>query len=178
MMRKTFLLIALAIVSVGAVIQAATASLRIVPTVRDESVIVSVDLADAYTDEVRQAIASGLRTTFTYDLELKMEVPAWADRTIATAVVTVSDHYDSLTRVHNLARAVDGRVEEALVTSNEAQVRQWLTSLTRVRLCKTSKLDPHHEYYVRISASVRPPGASLLGWASAVTNQAKFTFIP
>ena len=64
-----------------------------------------------------------------------------------------------------------------MVTSDEAQVRQWLTSLSRVPLCKTSKLDPRHEYYVRISASVRPPGASLLGWASAITNQAKFTFI-
>jgi hypothetical protein len=178
MMRKNLLSIVVTLIAVGAVLHAATASLRIVPTVRDDSVIVTVDLADAYTDEVREAIASGLRTTFTYDLELKMEVPAWTDRTIATAVVTVSDHYDTLTRVHNLARAVDGRVEEALVTSNETQVRQWLTSLSRVPLCKTSKLDPRHEYYVRISASVRPPGASLLGWASSVTNQAKFTFIP
>jgi Domain of unknown function (DUF4390) len=177
MMRRTVLLIILVIAAAGGLVHAA-ASLRIVPTVRDDSVIVTVELADAYTDEVREAIASGLQTTFTYNLELKMDVPAWADRTIATAVVTVSDHYDTLTRVHNLARMVDGRVEEALVTSNEAQVKLWLTSLTRVPLCKTSKLDSHHEYYVRISASVRPPGASLLGWASAVTNQAKFTFIP
>jgi Domain of unknown function (DUF4390) len=178
MMRRTVLTsLTVALVS-GAVLHAATASLRILPTVRDDSVIVSVELADAYTDEVREAIASGLRTTFTYDLELRMDVPAWTDRTVATAVVTVSDHYDTLTRVHNLARSVDGRVEEALVTSDGAQVQQWLTSLSRVPLCKTSKLDPRHEYYVRISASVRPPGASLLGWASAVTNQAKFTFIP
>jgi hypothetical protein len=178
MMRKTLLSFIVAVLLAAAVIHAATATLRIVPTVRDDSVIVSVELADAYTDEVRDAIASGLRTTFTYDLELKMDVPAWTDRTIAAAVVTVSDHYDALTRVHNLARAVDGRVEEALATSNETQVRQWLTTLSRVPLCKTSKLDPHREYYVRISASVRPPGASLLGWATAVTNQAKFTFIP
>jgi hypothetical protein len=177
-MHRTFVWVLLLIAAAGAVIHAATASLRIVPTVRDDSVIVTVELTDAYTDEVRDAIASGLRTTFTYDLELKMDVPAWADRTIATATVTVSDHYDTLTRVHNLSRMVDGRVQEALVTSNEAQVKQWLTSLMRVPLCKTATLDPHHEYYVRISASVRPPGASLLGWASAVTNQAKFTFIP
>jgi len=97
---------------------------------------------------------------------------------VATASVTLSDHYDTLTRVHNLARMVDGRVEAALATTDEAQVKQWLTSLSRVPLCKTAKLDPHHEYYVRISASVRPPGSSLLGWASAITNQAKFTFIP
>jgi len=177
MMRRTFLLIICTLAAAG-VLHAAAASLRIVPIVRDDAVIVSVELSDAYTEEVRDAIASGLRTTFTYDLELKMDVPAWADRTVATATVTMSDHYDTLTRVHNLARAVDGRLEEAIVTSNETQVKQWLTSLSRVKLCKTSKLDPHHEYYVRISASVRPPGASLLGWASAVTNQAKFTFIP
>src|SRR5437763_1550118 len=107
MMRRTFLLTVLALAA-GIAVHAATASLRIVPTVRDDSVIVSVELADAYTDEVRDAIASGLRTTFTYDLELKMDVPAWADRTVATATVAMSDHYDTLTRVHNLARSVDG----------------------------------------------------------------------
>ena len=146
--------------------------------VRDDSVIVSVELADAYDDEVRDGDCQ--RTAHHVHLR-----PGAEDGRAGLGgphdcrrVVTVSDHYDTLTRVHNLARAVDGRVEEALVTSNETQVKQWLTSLSRVPLCKTSKLDPHHEYYVRISASVRPPGASLLGWASAVTNQAKFTFIP
>jgi len=177
-MRRTLLLIVCVLSTGVAALDAATASLRIVPIVRDDSVIVTVELSDAYTDEVRDAIASGLQTSFTYDLELKMDVPAWADRTVATATVTMSDHYDTLRRVHNLERRVDGRVEETLATDKEAQVKQWLTSLTRVPLCKTSKLDPHHEYYVRISASVRPPGSSLLGWATAVTNQARFTFIP
>ena len=82
-----------------------------------------------------------------------MDVPVWADRTVATAQVTLSDRYDTLTRVHNLERRVDGRVEEALATDKEAQVKQWLTSLAHVPLCKTSKLDPHREYYVRISAT-------------------------
>jgi hypothetical protein len=31
---------------------------------------------------------------------------------------------------------------------------------------------------VRINAGVRPPGATLLGWANGVTNLAKFTFVP
>jgi hypothetical protein len=156
----------------------AAATLRIVPIVRDKSVIVSVELADAFTKEVRDSIASGLRTTITYDVELKMEASVWVDRTIASAVVTTSDHYDNLTRVHNLSRTIDGRLVDALVTENEALARQWLTTLKELPVCPTSKLDPHGEYYVRISARVRPPGASLLGLASAITNQAKFTFIP
>ena len=167
----------LAVVAASVAARAA-ATIRIVPIVRDDSVIVSAELADAYTDEVRDAIASGLRTTFIYDVELRMDVPAWVDRTIAAATVTISDHYDSLTRLHNLSRVVDGRIEEALVTGDEAVVRQWLMSLKGLQLCKTSKLDPSREYYVRITAHMRPPGASLLGWANAVTSQAKFTFIP
>src|SRR5215471_10468170 len=55
--------------------QAATAaaqeSLRISPFVRDNQVLVSFTLNDAYNDAVHEAIASGLKTTFTYELELR-----------------------------------------------------------------------------------------------------------
>ena len=44
-------------------------SLRIVPFVSDNKVVVSFELDEAYNDSVREAIASGLRTTFTYELE-------------------------------------------------------------------------------------------------------------
>jgi hypothetical protein len=168
---------ALAVIAVSDVVHA-EGTLRIVPLVRAEQVLVSVELDNGYTEEVRQVINGGVRTTFTYNVDLKMIVPAWVDRTIATAVITLTDHYDTLTRVHNLSRSVDGRVVEALVTDNEATAKKWLTSLNSLPLCRTSLLDPHREYYVRISAHVRPPGATLLGWATGVTNLAKFTFVP
>jgi hypothetical protein len=168
---------ALCVVALGGVVYA-EGTLRIVPLVRAEQVLVSIDLDNGYTEEVRQVISGGVRTTFTYDVDLKMIVPAWVDRTIATAVVTTTDHYDTLTRVHHLSRSVDGRVVEAHATENEAIAKKWLTSLNGLVLCRTSLLDPHREYYVRISARVRPPGATLLGWATGVTNLAKFTFVP
>ncbi|MSO57229.1 MAG: DUF4390 domain-containing protein [Acidobacteria bacterium] len=168
---------ALSVVLMGALAHA-EGTLRIVPLVRDEQVQVSIDLDNGYSEEVREGINGGVRTTFTYDVDLKMIVPVWVDRTIATLVVTTSDRYDTLTRLHNLSRTVDGRVVEALVTDNEAVAKKWLTSLNGLVLCRTSRLDPHREYYVRISAGVRPPGATLLGWATGVTNLAKFTFVP
>jgi hypothetical protein len=156
----------------------AAETLRILPLVRDEQVVVSFELADAYTPDVQDAIASGLRTTFTYTVELRMAVPAWVDRTVATAVVTTIDQYDNLTRRHTLSRTVDGQVVEAFVTDDESVVEGWLTSWTRLPLVETSKLDASRDYYVRVSARARPLGASLLGWASAVTAQAKFTYVP
>ena len=177
MTRRIVIWCVVAVIATAAVVRAA-GSLRIVPIVRDDTVVVSFELADAYTDELRDTIAIGLRTTFTYDDDLRMIVPAWVDRTIATAVVTTSDHYDNLTRRHSLLRTVDGHVEESLVTEDNAVVAKWLTTLNLVTLCRTSKLDQSRDYYVRVSARARPHGASLLGWATATTGQAKFTFIP
>jgi hypothetical protein len=165
------------VLALGTIARAAE-TLRIVPITSDDSVVVSVELSDAYNDEIRQAIASGLRTQFTYDIELRMVVPAWVDRTIATVIVNISDQYDNLTRRHTLSRLIDGRVQETITTDDDAVVRQWLTTLTRLPLCETSKLDPNRDYYVRISARTRPYGQSILGLTNSVTGQAKFTFIP
>jgi hypothetical protein len=177
MKRHVCIACLLALFAAGTPARAAE-SLRIVPIVSGDTVFVSLELADAYSEEIRQAIASGLRTTFTYDIELRMVVPGWVDRTIATATVSTSDQYDNLTRRHTLSRLVDGRVHDAAVSEDHAIVKKWLTTINRVALCGTAKLDPARDYYVRITARAKPRGASIIGWANAITGQAKFTFIP
>ena len=166
------------LILVAGTILSAAESLRIVPVASDDKVVVSFELGDAYNAEVREAIKSGLRTTFTYEIELRMVVPIWVDRTIATSVVSTSDQYDNLTRRHRLSRSVDGKVEDASVTDDEAVVRRWLTSFSRLPLTDTSKLDQSRDYYVTVRAQVRPRGTSLIGWANGVTGSAKFTFVP
>ena len=153
-------------------------SLRITPTVRDSRVLVSFELTDAFNQAVHEAIASGLRTTFTYELELRTVVPGWIDRTIAKTVVSTSDQYDNLTRRHTLTRTIDGRIEEETVTDDESVVRNWLTKWTRVPVSDTSKLDATRDYYVHITTRARPVGGSLLGLTRSVSGSAKFTFIP
>jgi len=151
--------------------------LRIRPKVDHNEVVVSFELDDAYTDAVRDAIASGLLTTFTYELELRAKGTIWLDRTIATATVTISDQYDNLMRRHALTRTVDGRVEET-VTDDDATVRQWLTKATRIRLCDTARLDPARDYYVRVTTRTRPVTGSLIGLQRSLSAQTRFTFIP
>jgi len=180
-MKRHLVLVGL-VSAVGLIAAAAVAfaaeTLRIVPIVHDGQLVVSVEVNDVDAAEVREVITSGLRTSFTYNIELRMVVPAWVDRTIATSVVAISDQYDNLTRQHRLSKSVDGRVAESFVTDDDADAQKWLTSLKNVPLYETSKLDPNRDYYVRITTSERPRGASLFGWGPAVTGQAKFTFIP
>lgn len=177
MKRRRWLLCVVTVLAAGAG-ALSRESLRIVPIVKGNEVLVSFELADAYTNDVRAAISSGLRTTFAYDVDLRMMAPLWVDRTIATVLVSTTDQYDNLTRRHSLSRMVDGHVEETLVTEDELVVGRWLTNFTRLPICQTSKLESGRDYYLRISARARPRGDSLLGWATAITGQAKFTFIP
>ena len=151
-------------------------TLKITPFINDNRVVVSFELNDAYNDAVRDAIASGLRTTFTYELELR--TPAWIDRTIATTIVATTDQYVTLTRRHSLSRTVVGRVEAALVTEDDAVVKAWLTKWNRVPVADTARLDPARDYYVRVTTRARPVGGSFLGLTKTITGQVKFTFVP
>ncbi len=151
-------------------------TLRITPSISDGRVVVSFELDDAYTDGVRETIASGLRTTFTYQLELR--TPAWIDRTVATTIVATTAQYDNLTRRHTLTRTVDGRIEDVLVTEDGAVVKAWLTKWVRVPVAETARLDPARDYYVRVTTRAKPLGGSLLGLTKTISGQVKFTFVP
>ena len=177
MKRIWLLTFTLAVMALGA-LGHAEGTLRIVPLVRDEQVIVSVDLNNGYSEEVRQVIAGGVRTTFTYNVELRLDVPAWVDRTIATAVVTNSVEYDNLTRQATLVRTLDGRVEKSDVTNDDDLVREWMTTFHRLPLFKTGVLEANREYYVRVVATARPTNGVLLWpWGSGTSGMAKFTFL-
>jgi hypothetical protein len=153
-------------------------ALRVIPLVRADQVLVAFELKDGFTPDVRAAIQSGLRTTFTYVVDLRLDVTGWIDRTIASTVVTNIVDYDNLTRVHSLVRQIDGRVELAENTSSESVVRDWLTNVPRLPLFDTSVLQPNREYYVRVSATARPSNGSLLWpFGSGISAQTKFTFI-
>ncbi len=154
-------------------------TLRVRPLVRDGQVLVSFSLDGGMTDEMRAVVQSGLRTVFTYTVELKLKVPAWVDRTIATAVVSTTVEYDNLTRRHIISQTLDGRMEESKVIEDPALVQQMVTNFDRLPLFKTGVLEANREYYVLVRADARPRSSSALWpWAGTTTGSAKFTFIP
>jgi hypothetical protein len=152
--------------------------LQVVPLVRGDQVLVSFELANGLSEEVRAAIQSGLKTTFTYTIELRMEVPAWVDRTIGTATIASSVEYDNLKRLYMMGLRIDGRTEESRTTTDENDVRQWMTTMKHLALFRTAVLEPNRDYYVRVSATARPSNGSFMWpFGSGTSAQGKFTFI-
>ena len=152
--------------------------LRVVPLVREGQVLVSFELKDGFTSEVRAAVHSGLKTSFTYTVDLRRDAFGWLDRTIASATITNTVKYDNLKREHALQQLLDGRVEKDEIIKDEDVVRGWLTSVHQKPLFRTSLLQANREYYVRVSASARPStGSFLWPFGSGTSARARFTFI-
>jgi hypothetical protein len=153
-------------------------TLRVRPLIRDGQVLVTFSLDGGLTDEMKAVVQSGLRTVFTYTVELKLKVPAWVDRTVASAVVSTSVDFDNLTRRHTISQALDGRVEESFIVEDPAQVAQMVTHFDRLPLFDTKLLEANREYYVLVKADARPRStASLWPFSGTASGSAKFTFI-
>jgi uncharacterized protein DUF4390 len=174
-------LAAAAFVVVAAPLSAqAPQGLRVVPVLRDEQVVVTFELRDGFTPDIRAAIDSGLKTTFTYTVDLRLDVPGWIDRTIRSAVVTNSVEYDNLRRMYTIERTVDGRrdARTPLTTDDAVKVREWLTTTKDLPLFSTRGLETNREYYVRVSATARPTYGSILWpFGSGTSAQTKFVFM-
>ncbi|MGE3276644.1 MAG: DUF4390 domain-containing protein [Vicinamibacterales bacterium] len=157
---------------------ASAQSLRVSPLVRDGRVLVSCTLEHGFDEDVRSIVQSGLRTTFTYTVDLKLKVPMWVDRTIATSLVSTIVEFDNLTRRYTISRTLDGRMLDSRVTEDEAVVQELVTSFDRLALFDTSLLEVNREYYLDVRAVAGPRTRSAIWpWGGAVSGSAKFTFI-
>ena len=158
----------------------AQADVRVATLARDDRVLVSLELRGAYTQEIRDAVASGLETTFSFDVELRQPVAFWFDRTVGRVALSASVRYDGLTGHYRVRRVVDGRVEHEQVVEEEAAVRQLLTTLERLPLFSTEGLETNGDYRVRVRVDRRPR----MGWLrwpwdrAAALGRASFTFLP
>ena len=56
------------------VVVQAQGDVRVTTLPREDHVLVSLELTGAYTQEIRDAVASGLEATFSFDVELRQPV--------------------------------------------------------------------------------------------------------
>ena len=179
-MKNSLRVFVVAFVFLGVVVRAGEPDLSVTPLARDGRVLVSFELSDGFTEEVRDAIQSGLATTFSYELELRHGTAAWFDRTLAAVTITATVRFDNLTRRYQMSRTLDGRVEDARPTEDRNAVGRWMTRFEHVPLSTTSTLEANGEYYVRVRAHTRPRNAWFF-WPwdrGLVLGRAKFTFLP
>ena len=171
---------ALVLVSLLAMSPPENQILQVAPLARGSEVLVSFKLAQEPTEEIRNAIHSGLTVSLVYKIDLRRTSAVWFDRTIASTVVTATVRFDNLTRKYDVRRAIDGRIDKADSKDREDEAWAWLTDqFERMPLFRSESLEVNAEYYVRVRAHTTPRIMSFVWpWqADDVVGLAKFTFM-
>jgi hypothetical protein len=177
-MLKRALSVALLLLAIQSIVAAAQA-IQVTTNVVDGRVYVSFRLSDAFNEDVRVAIHSGMEVNFNYDVELRRSAAAWLDRTLDASTVVASAKYDNLTSRYALKLWADGRLEDSKEIDREDRAREWLTKFDRLNLFSAARLEPYAEYYVRVRARTTPRNTAFVWpWQGTdVAGLAKFTFL-
>jgi Domain of unknown function (DUF4390) len=152
----------------------------VAPQARGDAIIVSFSTPRAVTPAIEQAIASGLPTTFTYDVELRRPSTFWFDKLVDSARIAVTVRFDPLTRRYHVTLLQDGRVAEERTTDRVEDVRRWVSTFERLPLFTTRELQEHTTYDVRVRGRTSPRHTwSFWPWARpSAHGSAGFTFLP
>ena len=152
----------------------------VAPQARGDAIVVSFSTPRAVTPAIEQAIASGLQTTFTYDVELRRPSTFWFDKLVDSARIAVTVRFDPLTRRYHVTLLQDGRVAEDRTTDRVEDVRRWVSTFERLPLFTTRELEEHTRYDVRVRGRTSPRHTwSFWPWARpSAHGSAGFTFLP
>jgi hypothetical protein len=132
------------------------AVVKVTEVVTSGRVFATFSAPDAFTDDARKVMRSGLLVTFTFQIELKRPSTVWLDRKLGQTIVAASASFDSLTSQYQVQRWRDGRVlTKAERFDKEADVRAALTAFDQVPI-ETGPLEPNEDYYLRVTLHTTP----------------------
>jgi hypothetical protein len=145
---------------------------------REDYLLVSLELPDAYSADVQEAVESGLETTFSFDVELRRAVAYWPDETVDRATISASVSLDGLTGRYRVVRIVNGELDDVRVVDQEGAARELVTTLESLPLFRTRELETNSDYGVRVG---RQPRMSWFRWpweCAGALGRSSFTFLP
>jgi len=156
-----------------------TATIRVTPLVTEGRVSASFSATEAFGEDAHAVVQSGLLLTFTFDVELRRPSAIWLDHTLASLVTASTAKLDTLTGMYQVSKLIDANVVWSGRTSEEAQVKSWMTEFAGVRLEPSDRLQPNGEYYIRVRLHAAPRRFfSLWPWGQDDgMGRAAFTFI-
>ena len=111
--------------------------------------VVSFTLVGGPSASMLEEIEAGIETSVNYRVQLHHRRPGLPDELLARRTVVTSARYDALTRQYTLTRRLDGDLTETRVSSDAAEMRAFLTTLSGVPVARAADLQTGETYYVR-----------------------------
>jgi len=114
---------------------------------------VSFRVKDAFTEEIEEAIRSGMPTSFTYFVRLDRVRALWPDETIGEVSFKHTVKYDTLKEEYEVS--LDERGGAPVRTGKADEMKSLMTTCTDVQVTPGAPLKAGEDYELMIKAELR-----------------------
>jgi len=120
---------------------------------KDNVLSVSFEVANAFTEDMENAIMSGVPHTFTYFFEIYRAIDAWPDLRIYHWQVQRTIRYDTLKKTFSVQTDQSERTRH---TSDFAEAKRWMVRFDNYPVGVVQQLDSKFKHFVRVKAKLDP----------------------
>jgi len=114
---------------------------------------VSFDVENCFTEKMEEAIQSGIKTTFTFYINLYQKRSWWKDRRVASAEFRHTVQYHPIQKFFQVKLRED---HASLVASSLQEAKRLMSKVREFEIRTSSPLDPGGPGYFRIKAELDP----------------------
>ena len=114
---------------------------------------VSFFVANCFTDKMDEAIRSGMKTAFTFYLQLYQKRKILKDRNLVSMEFRHTIRFDPIRGEYLVTF---GESQSSRVTSNLEEAKRWMTKVEEVEIRSPSQLKPGTSTELRIKAELDP----------------------
>ena len=114
---------------------------------------ISFDVENCFTEKMEEAVQSGIRTTFTFYVNLYQKRSWWKDRKVASAEFRHTVQYHPIQKVFQV-RLGEGQTYR--VASSMEEAKKLMSEVRELEIRSSSPFDPGVPGYFRIKAELDP----------------------
>ena len=114
---------------------------------------VSFDVENCFTEKMEEAIQSGIRTTFTFYINLYQKRRWWRDRKLADVEFQHTVQYHPIQKVYQIKLGED---HSSLTASSLEEAKKLMSRVKEVNIRSSSLAEPGVPAYFRIKAELDP----------------------
>jgi len=125
---------------------------NITVTNTSEDLLVYLNVEGAFTEHMKEAVLSGVPTTFSFFIRLYQARNLWLDKQIANLEITHTIKYDNLKKEFEIRRSWEsGKTQK---TKSFAEARKLMAEIDRLKIVPLNQLETGRQYQLRAKAQL------------------------
>lgn len=110
-----------------------------------------LNVEDAFIDEIKKAILSGVPTTFSFFITLYKVRNLWLDNNLADLKISHTLKYNSLKKEFTVTRSESSK---SVVTQSFGEAQKLMSEIDRLKIIPLSMLEKGSHYQIRANAEL------------------------